>query len=435
MKYVAQVVTIILIISLFHNNGFSQENVQNVLLLKGLWKSSAGTIVQIDGNQGVLLYSNSEPWKQFINTPIIKISGQRHYNGWKVKERIKRNGDFVWVEMYWELEKNRIIKHLVYLKDEEKNYYEKISDDLDYEISVIEQKPSSRSSATRFDITAGIGSLSGDTTYRIGYPVYWVNFGVEGGYFPISQLEFPLDVYLGSIEASLEVDIWKLSFGVQKEITSDAGDMKDSDWLTPSDPSQLDIYSKSDTELAALILDLNFLCRFYTASNWSLMAGVGYLREHFDFECRLVRQYSPSGAYSAYDAVGDGSVGLTYEITYEIPYLEVGAQINLKEKFRLEASVGYSPFVQVEDEDHHLLRDKVNKGDLDGDALLFSLAGRYDLFKNLFLALQFDFRKIETDKGEMVATFGGADSIFNHTVTEEVESKQMTTMFTVGVTY
>jgi outer membrane protease len=165
------------------------------------------------------------------------------------------------------------------------------------------------------------------------------------------------------------------------------------------------------------------------------MAGFGYLRENFDFKCRLIRQYSPSGAYSAWETVGDGSVGIAYEITYDIPYLEIGAQFNLKDKCQLEASVGYSPIVHVEDEDHHILRDKVNKGDLDGDAVLFSLKGRYAVSKNLFLALQFDYRKIETDKGDMVATFGGADSIFNHTVTEEVESQQTTTIFTVGYTY
>jgi outer membrane protease len=432
LKQAALFIAITLTISLFPKNSFAQENMQNVL--KGIWKSNIGTIVQIDGNQGVLLYTTSESWKQFMNKPIIRISERLHYNGWKVEELIKRNGDFNWIEIYWKLENNRIIKHLIYLKDEEDNYYEKISDDLDYEISVIEQNPSSHSSAARFDIAAGIGRMSGDTTYRIGYPVNWVNFGVEEGYFPISQLEFPLDVYLGAIEAGLEADIWKLSLCLQKEITSDAGDMKDSDWITPSDPSRLDIYSASDTQLDALILDLNFLFRFYAASNWSFTAGIGYLREHFEFECRLIRQYSPSGV-PGYDAVGDGSVSLTYEITYDIPYLEFGTQYNLRDKIRLQANVGYSPIVQVKDEDHHLLRDKVNKGDLDGEAFLISLAGRYDLFKNFFLALEFDYRKIETDKGDMVATFGGANSIFNHTVTEEVESEQMTTTFKVGYTY
>lgn len=431
MKRLAQFLIVTLIIAAFFNNSSAQQIEENVL--KGIWESNIGSIVKIDGNQGILLYTPSEIWKKYINKPIIRIIRQ-NYDRWVVEELILVDNSFHWLEISWRLENNLIIKHLMYLKDEEKNYYRKISGELNYKISVIDKKPISPSYAAKFDIAAGIGKLNGDTTYRIGYPVNWVYFGLEEGYFPFSQLEFPLDVYMVSVEGSVEADIWKLSLCVQKEITDDSGDMKDSDWITPSDPSRLDIYSTSDTELDALILDINFRWRFYKTSNWSFIAGIGYLRENFYFKCRLKRQYSPSGL-PGYDLVGDGSVGLIYEITYDIPYLEVGTQFDLKKKFSLEASCGYSPFVHVKDKDQHLLRNKVNEGDLKGDAFLFALKGRYDFSNNWFLSLQFDYRMIETDKGDMKATFGGADFINNHTVTEEVESKQMSTMFKVGYAY
>ena len=289
--------------------------------------------------------------------------------------------------------------------------------------------------AAEFEISAGVGMLNGDTTYRIGYPVHWVNFGTDEGYFPFSELKFPLDVYMGSVEGSIGfAEKWKVSLGVKKNITDDAGDMEDSDWITESDPGRLDVYSTSETDLDALILDINLQYKYYQTSNWSNFVGLGYLRQNFDFECRIKRQYSPSGL-PGYDYVGDGSVGIKYEITYNIPYIEVGAQYKFTDKISLDASLGYSPIVTVEDEDQHLLRNKVNKGDLDGDAFFFWVEGRYDIFKNWFLTLGIDYVKIETDKGDMVATFEGADSIYNHTVTEEVESEQTSVMFRVGYAF
>ena len=289
--------------------------------------------------------------------------------------------------------------------------------------------------AAEFEISAGVGMLNGYTTYRIGYPVHWVNFGTDEGYFPFSELKFPLDVYMGSVEGSIGfAEKWKVSLGVKKNITDDAGDMEDSDWITESDPGRLDVFSTSDTELDALIWDAKIGCEILKSSNWSLIVGVGYLRQNFDFDIMLKRQYSPSGL-PGYDYVGDGSVALKYEITYNIPYIEVGTKYDSKKKFSIEASLAYSPIVTVKDEDQHLLRNKVNKGDLDGDAFLFSVEGRYDIFKNWFLTLGIDYLKIETDKGDMVATFEGADSIYNHTVTEEVESKQTSLMFRVGYAF
>jgi len=98
----------------------------------------------------------------------------------------------------------------------------------------------------------------------------------------------------------------------------------------------------------------------------------------------------------------------------------------------VEASLGYSPFVTVEDRDQHLLRNKVNRGDLEGDALLFSVEARYNIFTNWFLMFGIDYVTIETDKGNMDASFNG---IYDHTVTEEVESTQTSAMITVGYAF
>lgn len=78
-----------------------------------------------------------------------------------------------------------------------------------------------------------------------------------------------------------------------------------------------------------------------------------------------------------------------------------------------------------------MLRSKVNKGDCDGTAILFSLEGRYDFFKYWFLTLGFDYAEIETD-GESEAFFSG---VYDHTIDLEIESKQLFAGIAVGYAF
>ncbi len=158
-------------------------------------------------------------------------------------------------------------------------------------------------------------------------------------------------------------------------------------------------------------------------------SGIGYLYQKFDYECSLIRQWSPSGL-SGYDYTGSGEVGLTYEVKYSIPYAEIGAQFKIKD-LSVETTLGYSPFVNAKDEDHHILRSKVNKGDCDGDAILFSLKGQYDFLNNWFLTLGLEYTKIETE-GESDAYFYG---VYDHTIDEEIFSEQKVIAFTVGYVF
>ena len=140
-------------------------------------------------------------------------------------------------------------------------------------------------------ITVGICGLSGDTTYQIGGS-YVTPSGSGTHHFPISKLEFPLDIWMISVEESKEFanKNLKVRVGAKKKYTRDAGKMEDSDWLTAANPSQLDVYSQSDAFLDALILDIHVSYRFFERPHWSLIAGVGYSYQNFDYECKLNRQ-------------------------------------------------------------------------------------------------------------------------------------------------
>ena len=287
----------------------------------------------------------------------------------------------------------------------------------------------------KFDLTLGLGMLSGDTTYQIGGMVNYPG-GVDKIHFPLSELEFPLDVYMVSMEGSLEfAKKWKVSANVKKNITGDAGKMKDSDWgFFFDDPDSLDIYSESDADLEVLITDINLRYRFYEKLNWSFIAGLGYLRQNFDYEISKLDQWYPSSNdYVGYDIGHEYVSGkvLEYEITYSIPYIEIGTQLTIKDKFSVEASLGYSPIVNVTDEDNHILRSKVSEGDCDGDAILLSLEGRYDFPKHWFLTLHLDYMTIDTDGRQKQYTYDE----WTGTIDQEIESKQIFTAFAVGYAF
>ena len=291
------------------------------------------------------------------------------------------------------------------------------------------------------DLTVGLGRLYGDTTYQIGGRVdspsgSWVQR------FPTSELEFPLYVYMASLGGSVQfVEKWKVSVGLKKNITSDAGTMKDSDWGSNydeiswwSDPDSLDIYSESDAELDAEIADINLRYKFFKKAGWSLSGGLGYIYQNFEYDIYDLDQWYPSlNEYYGYDIGHDRVSGkvLEYEVTYSIPYMEIGTQFTFKNKFSLEASLGYSPIVNVEDEDHHIVRSMVSKGDCDGAALLWSLEGRYDITKNWFLTLGLDIKRIETD-GKLLFVEGEYE---NHKIEQKIESNQVYTALTAGYAF
>lgn len=116
----------------------------------------------------------------------------------------------------------------------------------------------------KFDLRAGMGVMSGDTTYEIGG-----EFSGSFAYtyrFPISELKFPLDVYMASAHGTLNFqDRWSIHVNGKKNITDDAGKLEDSDWgiwyeegCPYCSSDSLDIFSESDAELDALIIDIDF---------------------------------------------------------------------------------------------------------------------------------------------------------------------------------
>jgi outer membrane protease len=293
----------------------------------------------------------------------------------------------------------------------------------------------------------GTGYLAGDTQYQIGGKAINAN-GVYEIHFPLSELKFPLDAFM--VKGTVTVDFakrWTLMASAATNITDDTGKVEDSDWgiWEWSNPDTLDVYSESDTEMDALLLEGKIAFMFYQGyygqdsingiSNrniqFSYFAGLGYKYQRFDFEVSNLDQWYPTFPSVPHDLV-PGLIG-TYEAEYQIPYLELSMEMKVAEKFLLEIGLAYAPFVDFQDEDQHLLRDKVNVADHDwaGDAMFVRLKGRYNFNPHWFLELDAEAMKIESE-GESNAYVHG---VWNHSIEHEVKSEQYSAYLSIGASF
>ena len=306
-------------------------------------------------------------------------------------------------------------------------------DDVAAFIKADEKKEETQVKKVIFNIAIGTEIMSGNTTYQIGYPVTLPSGTQLAGYFPFSKLEWPLDTWLARIDAGLNIgESWRINGVLKKNLSSPNDKMKDSDWITSSNPGRLDIYSESNiSKFDAWIFDIDVEWAFLKRQPWSLYAGLGYQYQKFNYDAKLIHQYSPSGL-PGYDAYGDGRVMITYEMTYNMPYLKIGTDFKIKDKFTLDGSFAWSPIVKAKDEDHHLLRENGGKnmtGDMDGNAYMINLSAKYNFTPSWFLKGGFHYTKIDVD-GEEYQIYGNGTQI--GTVREKSESTQTSGYLTVG---
>ena len=282
------------------------------------------------------------------------------------------------------------------------------------------------------EISIGTEYMTGDTTYDIGYPVSVAGGGTQEGYFPFSELEWPLDFTMIRADAGLELGpSVRIDGTVKKSVTDPDDTMIDRDWVTDANPGRLDIYSESDvTDFDAVIYELDVKWNFLKRQNLDVFAGLGYQYQKFEYDARMINQYSPSGM-PGFDYQGDGRIAISYEMTYKIPYLLVGGNFEVAPNFSLSGSFGYSPVVDATDVDQHLLRDKVSKGDMDGDAFMLDVEGRYDFNSLWFVKGGLQYMKIDVD-GDQQQSFSGQHF---YTVSQEADSSQFSSFISCGVKF
>lgn len=233
--------------------------------------------------------------------------------------------------------------------------------------------------ASGSEIGLRAGYWTGRAVYRIGGHVRQPE---RRGYvpFPISELDFPIAVAAGEAALAFEVQQARIELRAGGSLTEEAGSMKDSDWLTPSRPEQVDVYSESRSDLDGFWGAGQIRMPVLKTVTWGVDFGGGLRYETLEYACRLIRQWSPSGRFPEAEIEGDGTVGLTYRLHLTMPYVDVGMSLwpDARARGMLRAEVAW---VQARDKDVHLLRDPpiTAKGTYDGAAVRLRAEGEYVL--------------------------------------------------------
>ena len=132
-----------------------------------------------------------------------------------------------------------------------------------------------------------------------------------------SELEFPLKTFLLGVEGgwgyqnSQKQDKLRLSAKWLTNIDHGSGKMKDSDWIEGDDHPGLDIYSESDIELKAHIVDVNVIYNFWLIKQLSIGPIVGYRFNYFKYDV------------SNTDQVGYGPWASVYTVSFSGKTLEL----------------------------------------------------------------------------------------------------------------
>ncbi len=233
---------------------------------------------------------------------------------------------------------------------------------------------------SQLDMAFGMEAMRGESSYAIGGAAVYADGSRSSEMFPLSELEWPLDIWLARLDLGWTFSpAWRISGSVKTNLTDPDSNIIDCDWLTPELPQRLDVYSESEVaSLDALIFDIAAEWTFWQQELWSLYAGAGWQRQHFEYQGQTAAQHSPSGL-SGYNFQGGSGAGLAYELTYSMPYLLLGSEYQLLPQLRLTGSVAAAPLISAEDETLFFRRNKRAAGDLDGSAWLLDLSGIYYL--------------------------------------------------------
>lgn len=290
--------------------------------------------------------------------------------------------------------------------------------------------PYYQESPIRFDFSFGFEEMTGDLTSSVGGEINYADGKSETTFFPISELEWPMDILLARFDGSLTLNhLWRINGTVKTALDDPEENMIDRDWFSPGGPA--DIYSESDiSSFDAFILDVDLEWTYFLQGPWSFSAGIGYLRQEFDYEGDLIIQYSPVGI-SGYNYIGNGSTAITYDNTFSMFYLLLGANMQLTPQLDFSGKFSVAPFAASEDELHHLYSDKVSTGDMEGVACMFEMSGNFWIAPWWFVkaGVQLAYISVDGDQHQVLA--GEPLGLID----QEVESNQSSAYISMGYSF
>jgi outer membrane protease len=246
-------------------------------------------------------------------------------------------------------------------------------------------------SGTMNSSKSSIGSFKANGAYldlglRMGYMSGYNSFDLN---HQTSELKYPFDVYLGGITAglgkdkvSLNLEFWTSLFNGPNR----GWNMTDKDW---DDDGDLTSYTKSKSEMDALIGDLNLRYNFLDNFSYGeekiqenkkvcvrLGGLLGYRYQRYRYKMRGLYQIADS---ELTEDIGDNVTVLGYQVKYYLPYLGIATEIG-NDKFGISLSGKYGISPSANDLDQHILRGLSTRADYNKHPNVFM--GNFSMYWN-----------------------------------------------------
>lgn len=224
----------------------------------------------------------------------------------------------------------------------------------------------------------------------------------------VSELIWDLDnvLMLGAGVTVSPLSWLRLNADVGVAVTEGEGNMDDYDWLATNYDGYTDWSTHDDLEIdKGLTLDLNAEFAILRHNQSVLFAVVGYRHDNWSWVARGGDYiYSTTYLGDTRGSFQDGVEVISYEQTYDTPYIGIGFQADLTPVSISGRLIG-STLVSAEDEDIHHLRNIRFEEDFDnGDMIGVDFAVTYKLNAQMALVGSFKYLEFNEVKGETRAT-------------------------------
>ncbi|GAK50506.1 hypothetical protein U14_01737 [Candidatus Moduliflexus flocculans] len=253
-------------------------------------------------------------------------------------------------------------------------------------------------------------SLGISTLVEFGDMTYSIKGKQDGGWK--SELEWPLDgtLYLGGVGSLRLFEQLTLNVGGWTSVYDKTGTMKDSDWLYGYYGSRKAIYSESDSNVEGTHFDLNV--RYDIVRSNNVMAfGVllGYSYTQWDWTSKNGEQWTIDP--EEYFQGSLSGKGMTYQQKIGVPYAGIAFSSSIPNSvIDMNAYGLFSPWATCDDEDDHLLREKLSNGESDG--MFWALGGdlRWHITPNWSASLLANYSAYDLEGKQTQYFYGGENA-------------------------
>jgi hypothetical protein len=271
----------------------------------------------------------------------------------------------------------------------------------------------------------GPGPLLGRATVQIGGNYDSSEGSGSIGYFPMSELIYPLNVAAVTVGGEVTLAALECHGRLMKTVTQDSyGTAQDSDWENADDPDMKTTYSECDAELDAWSIDGGIRYWVLNTRHLDAALGIGCFYERLDWDISDLDQWYPQEPELGHD-YAEGLVA-TYEAEALLPYLDVATRLRAG-RFTGTLGVGVIPYGTYRDKDDHLLRSKKMEGSADGWGVKGEGEARLQLVQGLFVQLSGDVLYFTGDGTQKQTFYAGEDEGY----WAEIDYKAFTTQVNI----